>query len=454
MKTRGLGFLASLAMSLAAHGALVHRLTLYVGQIRVLATGPVRRIAIGNGHLIGATALTRTVVLVANHPGATDCDLWTAHGFLAYHIRVTRSSLAVTQGIVHRLLHRYPTIHMTSRAGRVLLTGTTTPSEAKRLVALTHIYPSLQDFVRPTLVAMRPMVMLDVRIVNFAKTALDNLGINWQTGVAGPAVGVVSDWATNSLYRLGDVTQGGTAADTLNGPQGGLTGLPLSVPFSPYAGLVTALSSQINLAVQNGEAYILAHPRLVTRSGKTASFLAGGEVPIPVASGFGQTSVTYKSYGVKLAIKPVVDIHRHVLAAIQTAISQINPALTVNGYPAFLTRKTSAVVNVRSGQTIVLSGLVHATGANTVNKFPWLGDIPVLGALFRSTQFQRDQSALVIFVTPRIIRPQAPENRALIATARTIKRHFTQGFAHGYFVPGIGPDPGQPGYPTLPSGRR
>ena len=177
-------------------------------------------------------------------------------------------------------------------------------------------------------------------------------------------------------------------------------------------------------------------------------------MPIPVASGLGQTSVTYKSYGVKLAIKPVVDIRRHILAAIQTSISQINPALTVNGYPAFLTRKTSAVVNVKSGQTIVLSGLVHTTGANTVNKFPWLGDIPILGALFRSTQFQRDQSALVIFVTPRIIRPQAPEDRALIAAARTLQRRFTRDFAHGYFVPGIGHNPGQPGYPTLPSGRR
>ncbi len=454
MKTRVVGLLASLVMPLAAHGLVVHRLTLYVGQIRVLPTGPVRRIAIGNGHLIGATALTRTVVLVADHPGATDCDLWTARGFLAYHIRVTRTNLAVTAGIVRRLLRRYPGIHVATRAGHVLLTGTTTPAEAQRLVALAHTYPALQDFVRPTLVAMRPMVMLDVRVVDFAKTALDNIGINWQTGIAGPAVGVVNDWATNGLYRLGDVTQGGVAADALNGPQGAIAGLPLAAPFSPYAGLVTALSSQINLAVQNGEAYILAHPRLVTRSGKTASFLAGGEVPIPVASGLGQTSVTYKSYGVKLAIKPVVDIRRHILAAIQTSISQINPALTVNGYPAFLTRKTSAVVNVKSGQTIVLSGLVHTTGANTVNKFPWLGDIPILGALFRSTQFQRDQSALVIFVTPRLIRPQAPEDRALIAAARTLKRHFVTDFAHGYFVPGIGHNPGEPGYPTLPTGRR
>ncbi|MHB8253133.1 MAG: hypothetical protein ACYDEV_05420 [Acidiferrobacter sp.] len=74
--------------------------------------------------------------------------------------------------------------------------------------------------MRPTLVAMRPMVMLDVRVVNFSKTALDNLGVNWQTGIAGPAVGVVNDWATNSLYRLGDVTQGGVVADAFSRVEG------------------------------------------------------------------------------------------------------------------------------------------------------------------------------------------------------------------------------------------
>ena len=139
------------------------------------------------------------------------------------------------------------------------------------------------------------------------------------------------------------------------------------IPIDPHRGTRIRFRHGLLSPEKDEAAVICPH--------KTASFLAGGEVPIPVASGLGQTSVTYKSYGVKLAIKPVVDIRRHILAGIQTAISQINPALTVNGYPAFLTRKTSAVVNVKSGQTIVLSGLVHTTGANTVNKFPWLGDI-------------------------------------------------------------------------------
>jgi pilus assembly protein CpaC len=170
--------------------------------------------------------------------------------------------------------------------------------------------------------------------------------------------------------------------------------------------------------VQNGQAYILANPRLVTRSGGTATFLAGGEVPIPVSAGFGAVSVTYKNYGVKLKIQPDVDHQGNILATVDTAISQINPALTVQGYPAFLTRKTDSVVNVHSGQTIVLSGLIHATGANSINKLPWLGDIPILGTLFRDTQFQHNQSELVIFVTPEVINPNSPANRAMIRQGR------------------------------------
>jgi pilus assembly protein CpaC len=193
----------------------------------------------------------------------------------------------------------------------------------------------------------------------------------------------------------------------------------------------------------------LANPRLVTRSGGTATFLAGGEVPIPVSAGFGAVSVTYKNYGVKLKIRPDVDRQGNILATVNTAISQINPALTVQGYPAFLTRKTDSVVNVHSGQTIVLSGLIHATGANSINKLPWLGDIPILGTLFRDTQFQHNQSELVIFVTPEVINPNSPVNRAMIRQGRQDITRFNRDFQHGYFVPGVGRDPNKVGYPNF-----
>ncbi|MHB1641476.1 MAG: type II and III secretion system protein family protein [Acidithiobacillus sp.] len=335
---------------------------------------------------------------------------------------------------------------------QVVLSGNASTGELKRLNLAIRAYPGVVNLVRPDTVAMKRMVVLDVQVVDFSKNALDNLGINWQTSIVGPAVGLVGDFVNNSLYRLGDVTQGGQAGNALNGPQGGLSGLPLNVPpFSSYAGIVSSITSQINLAVQNGQAYILANPRLVTRSGGTATFLAGGEVPIPVSAGFGAVSVTYKNYGVKLKIQPDVDHQGNILATVNTAISQINPALTVQGYPAFLTRKTDSVVNVHSGQTIVLSGLIHATGANSINKLPWLGDIPILGTLFRDTQFQHNQSELVIFVTPEVINPNSPVNRAMIRQGRQDITRFNRDFQHGYFVPGIGHDPNKVGYPNFTS---
>lgn len=299
---------------------------------------------------------------------------------------------------------------------------------------------------------MRRMVELDVQVVNFSKNALKNLGINWQQSIIGPSAGLVGDIANNGLYRLGDVTGGGVAGNALNNAAGPLTALPMSVsPFSSYLGLVTSITSAINLAVTNGQAYILANPRLVTRSGQKASFLAGGEVPIPVAGALGATSVEYKNYGVKLNIAPQVDAQGHILATIQTSLSQIDPSLTVNGYPAFLTRKTNAVVNVLPGQTIVLSGLINATGSNSVNKLPGLGDLPVLGALFRSTSFQRNQSELVIFVTPHILTPESARNTALIDQARGYAARFDHDFRSGYFVPGVGHNINAVPYPRFPA---
>ena len=306
--------------------------------------------------------------------------------------------------------------------------------------------------MRGDAVHMRRMVELDVQVVNFSKSALKNLGIQWQQSILGPSAGLVGDFHSNGLYRLGDVTGGGaTPGNALSGPGGALTGLPLSVsPFSSYLGLVTSLTSAINLAVSNGQAYILANPRLVTRSGQKASFLAGGEVPIPVAGALGTTSVIYKSYGVKLHIAPQVDAQGHILATLQTSLSQIDPHVTVNGYPGFLTRKTDAVVNVRPGQTIVLSGLIDSTGANDIDKVPGLGDLPVLGALFRSTQFQRNQSELVIFVTPHILTPESARNTALIDQAKGYAARFDRDFRSGYYLPGVGRDIDAVPWPRFP----
>jgi len=434
---------------------VVHRnINLYANQVKVIPCSPLARVAVGNGKLLSVSTLTHQIVMIADAPGTTDVYMWEKDGRqIAYHVNITPSDNLQTFGELQNLLNEFPGVQARTTGRQVVLSGNASANELKRLNLAIRAYPGVVNLVRPDTVDMKRMVVLDVQVVNFSKNAMDNLGINWQTSVLGPSVGLVGDFVNNSLYRLGDISGGGaTPGNALNGPGGSLSGLPLNVPpFSSYAGIVSTLTSQINLAVQNGQAYILANPRLVTRSGDTASFLAGGQVPIPVSAGFGAVSVTYKNYGVKLNIQPDVDRQGNILANIKTEISEINPALTVQGYPAFLTRKTNSIVNVHSGQTIVLSGLIHSTGNNTINKLPWLGDIPILGALFRSTQFQHDQSELVIFVTPEVINPTSSVNRAMVQQGRQDIARFNRDFQHGYFVPGIGHDPNKVGYPNFTS---
>lgn len=429
-------------------------LHLYVGQVRVINSAPVARIAIGNGKMIGVTALKNQIVLIAQKAGESDLYVWNKDGSQTnFHLIVQPADIAQVQADVNAVLHGFPDARSEVRGGQIVLTGALTPARFKALQKALKAYPDVVDLVQGDAVHMRRMVELDVQVVNFDKSALKNLGINWQQSIIGPAAGLVGDFHSNGLYRLGDVSGGGaTAGNTLNNAAGALTGLPLSVsPFSSYLGLVTSITSAINLAVTDGQAYILANPRLVTRSGQSASFLAGGEVPIPEAGALGTTSVTYKPYGVKLHIAPQVDAQGHILATIQTELSQIDPNVSVNGYPGFLTRKTDAVVNVLPGQTIVLSGLINSVGSNDVNKVPGLGNLPVLGTLFRSTQFQRNQSELVIFVTPHIVTPESARNTALISQARGYAARFDRDFRSGYFVPGVGRDIDAVPYPRFPS---
>jgi pilus assembly protein CpaC len=150
---------------------------------------------------------------------------------------------------------------------------------------------------------------------------------------------------------------------------------------------------------QNGTATILAQPTLSTRSGAKATFLAGGEFPYSV-SNINGTTILFKPYGIRLDIEPRVDHNGVIRAKIMSEVSDIDTSISTIGGPALRTRKTEAEFNVMEGGTIVLSGLLKRDASTSLDKTPFLGDIPVLGALFRSKRFQNNETELVVFVTP------------------------------------------------------
>jgi len=171
----------------------------------------------------------------------------------------------------------------------------------------------------------------------------------------------------------------------------------------------TDLLGTLDLMQNDGFVTTLAEPTLTALSGETASFLAGGEFPIPVSQAIGAVTIEYKQYGVGLAFTPIVLADGRISMRVRPEVSEISSAgsVTLNGFvvPALTTRRAETTVELGSGQSFMLAGLLQNRNNNSIQKAPFLGDLPILGALFRSTSYQRNETELVIIVTPYLVRP-------------------------------------------------
>ncbi len=171
------------------------------------------------------------------------------------------------------------------------------------------------------------------------------------------------------------------------------------------------VASAIDLAETQGLITTLANPNLTALSGETASFLAGGEIPIPLAQGLGQIGVEYKQYGVSLAFTPTVLADGRISMRVRPEVSELtsNGAVILNGFqiPALTTRRAETTVELGSGQSFMIGGLLQNKHFNQIDKAPGIGDVPILGSLFRSSRFRRSESELVIIVTPYLVRPSS-----------------------------------------------
>ena len=191
------------------------------------------------------------------------------------------------------------------------------------------------------------------------------------------------------------------------------------------------LTATLDALTQQGQTTILAEPQLSARNGAKASFLAGGELPYTVSTVNGPT-VQFKPYGVRLEVTPRVDRQGQIRATIETEVSNIDGSVSSTAGPALLTRKTSTEFNVQSGETIVLSGLVQRETLQQTDKVPGLGDLPIIGALFRSQRFQNRETELVVFVTPSLALtpPGNSDHRVDKAQQRLSSETSTRGSDH------------------------
>jgi pilus assembly protein CpaC len=175
----------------------------------------------------------------------------------------------------------------------------------------------------------------------------------------------------------------------------------------------TTIDVLINALEQKGLVRTLAEPNLVSLSGDTASFLAGGEYPIPVISNTGP-SIDYKPYGVGLSFTPTVLKDGLINIVIKPEVSQIDPSNSVSvgsfSVPALIVRRARTTVELRDGQSFMIGGLLQTVSKANLEQLPWLGDLPVLGSLFRSASYQKNETDLAIIITPRVVRPARPDD--------------------------------------------
>jgi pilus assembly protein CpaC len=251
-------------------------------------------------------------------------------------------------------------------------------------------------------VATRNVVQVDVRVVEFSRTVLKEAGLNLFKQTNGFSFGTFAPSGLNS------VSGGGTSNFQLTG------NTPIASAFNLVLNSAgRGLFADLSLMESNNLARVLAEPTLVALSGQSASFLAGGEIPVPVPQGLGTTSIEYKPYGVGLTLTPTVLSARRIALKVAPEASQLDfqNAVTINGVsvPAITTRRADTTVELGDGESFVIGGLIDRETLSNVSKVPLLGDLPVIGAFFKQLNYQRRDKELVIVVTPHLVSPLAKD---------------------------------------------
>ncbi|WP_371397612.1 type II and III secretion system protein family protein [Fretibacter rubidus] len=265
-------------------------------------------------------------------------------------------------------------------------------------------------------------VMLEVRFIEASRTTIKELGVGLLTSQQSGLVPSPGDFAAQTSL-------------TTNTPV--ISGL-LRGGFGS-----AVLDARIEALEDKGLIRTLAEPNLVAMSGETASFLAGGEIPIPVPGEFGQVAIEYRKFGVGLAFSPTVLDDEIINLKVAPEVSQLDPTTAVRiaeiSVPGIRVRRANTTIELRNGQSFAIAGLLQSESSNNRSQVPWLGDIPILGTLFSSTRFQENETELVIMVTPHLAQPVS-DRRQLASPLDDIKLPSDfEAFAKGHLEGGKSP---------------
>lgn len=359
-----------------------HLIHLAVGEAKVLSMKGITRIAVSSPEVLELVVTnSQEFLLNAKKVGMATVNVWSSEGRFTFKFAV-QEDYSVIESEITKLINNSE-VKVKANDKYVILSGTVASSlEEELAVRYGKMYRN--NVINNLQVKTTYQILLSILVTEIKKDSEKKYGFNSGTWWPTSDGLVFHEWEFGFLKSESD-----------------------GVGLAPG----TSLGSVLNLMQRNGDAKIMAAPSILTVGGKEASFLAGGEIPIPMSDGKGGVIVNWKEYGIRLKVTSNIERNNTISMAVTPEVSSIDwsNAIIVNGFklPALATRKASTNVQFNDGSTLIIGGLLKREDAVNVYKIPLLGDIPIIGPLFRSKNFQKGDTELLLFVTPKIIKAAA-----------------------------------------------
>jgi pilus assembly protein CpaC len=368
----------SMILAVASGSASIASETIRIrpGFQRILERTGVSRLSVGNPEIVEAQPLPRDggILVVGKKEGETDLVLWEKSSRTVWHVEVGSGKRSIAED-ARAFAGAFPGLTVVEAGGSVILSGSVSTSREKTVLeAYAQAHPGVH--LRVSLPEeKKTLLQYDLKIIEISRGETAQLGIRWPDAI--PAKGTLAAGTGNA----GSITVG------------------------------TDFDARLNLLMANGKARILSNPRLACESGGEAQFLAGGEIPIVIITPETR-NVQWKTYGIILKIHPTMTEGGKIRTQVSAEVSAVDHGSGTSEVPGFVTRRVSTLFTTPPGETVMLSGLVKSEMAKDVAKVPLLGQIPVIGELFKSRNFRENRTELAIFITPIVVSGDASTEAA------------------------------------------
>lgn len=405
MKKR-IGLLLAAAMLSFGSACAAEPVEVSLNESKYMAASGITRLAVGNPAIADVQLLSSgDFLLVGKKAGTTSLIVWSDGGRRTeYTVYVAGNDRGMASAIQDAI--GYPKVHVQMIENRVMLRGKVENQyEHDIALKIAGLYTGGDGFGVIDLLEMEhpSQIRLEAQIIEINSDYTKNLGIQYWSQTPGS-----NSSSGNSTGNPNNDITVGTAGLFYGGEDfsssrkhGGWLG-------SHVANVNVTLQALIN----EGKARILSRPSITTMSGKTANILIGGRIPIPVSDGNGNVSIDWHEYGMKLNIEPVVDSEDKITSKVHAEVSTLDYSHGVKidsfSVPGIATREAESEVNVRSGMTMAIGGLINSEDAKIVSKIPLLGDLPIIGRFFRHTSNTRDKREVIILITPTLVADDTP----------------------------------------------